>query len=71
VDEKSCNQLVDGSKTCNPPLNGQKLITHVCLDEVRKKKEEGEVMHFEHTSNLITGPQGSQKMGEANLFLLL
>jgi hypothetical protein len=36
---------MDG-KTCNPPLNGQKLITCV-IGGICKQKEEGEVMPAE------------------------
>jgi hypothetical protein len=34
-----------GKKTCSPPLSGEKFITYTFSDELRKKNEEGEIMH--------------------------
>lgn len=35
--EKSCHQLVDAWKACNPPFNGWKFIIYVYLNEISKK----------------------------------
>jgi hypothetical protein len=46
MDQKFCNQLINGQKkTCSPLLSGQKFITYIFLDEFHKKEEEGEIMH--------------------------